>query len=332
MVDAGCTHAVIETSSEGIAQSRHRGIEYDVVVWTNLTPEHIESHGSFAAYRDAKVELFRHLARGRKTSRVGVVNVDDPNVSTFFVPGVPRTVGFSLGSPQVVRDDLDVLTAQDVQPTTQGMHYRINDVDGALALRGVFNVENALACIAGAYALGIPVSASVHALRSMAPVPGRLETIDEGQPFTVIVDYAPEPTGLTKSYEVISAMPHRRILHILGSTGGGRDIARRPILGRIAAEHADVVIVTNEDPYDDDPQTIIDQVAAGARDAGKIDRTSLFTFPDRREAIRYALTSAQEGDLVFITGKGAEQAMVVKGGKVPWDDRLVIREEIRKLT
>jgi len=158
-----------------------------------------------------------------------------------------------------------------------------------------------------------------------------MERIDEGQPFTVIVDYAPEPESFRKLYEVVAMMPKRRIIHVLGSCGGGRDTSRRPVLGRLAAERAQVVIVTNEDPYDDDPMSIIEDVAAGAREAGKRDEEDLFLDIDRGKAIDRAIALAEDGDLVLITGKGCEQAIAVANGrKIPWDDREAVRSALRR--
>jgi UDP-N-acetylmuramoyl-L-alanyl-D-glutamate--2,6-diaminopimelate ligase len=199
-----------------------------------------------------------------------------------------------------------------------------------LRLPGRVNVENALAAVAIASTLGLPLDAIARRLGEVEGIPGRFERIDEGQPWTVIVDYAPEPASLGRLYETVESIPHTRLIHVLGSCGGGRDVARRPILGRMAGERADFVIVTNEDPYDDDPRAIMDQVADGARAAGKHDDASLLIVEDRREAIFEAMRRAEPGDLVLLTGKGCEQAIMVAGGKhLPWDERTVAREAIR---
>ena len=181
-----------------------------------------------------------------------------------------------------------------------------------------------------ARALGVDLQICKTALEKVEGVPGRLERIDEGQNFTVIVDYAPEPASLQALYRVVKMLPHNRVIHVLGSTGGGRDRSRRGVLGKIAAKHADTVIVTNEDPYDDDPMEIIEEVARGARECKmknvKCKMIELLRILDRKEAIAKALSLAQQNDLVLITGKGAEQAMCVAGGKkIPWDDREVVK-------
>ncbi len=158
-----------------------------------------------------------------------------------------------------------------------------------------------------------------------------METINSQRGFTIIVDYAPEPESLKQLYLTVESWPKNKIIHLLGSTGGGRDVARRKILGNIAGKNADIVIVTNEDPYEDNPQEIIHDVADGAVEAGKIIKETLFREPDRRLAIAKALAKASTGDLILITGKGSEQKMAVAGGYIPWDDREVVKEELAKL-
>jgi UDP-N-acetylmuramoyl-L-alanyl-D-glutamate--2,6-diaminopimelate ligase len=163
-------------------------------------------------------------------------------------------------------------------------------------------------------------------LESVQGTAGRFERINEGQNFTVIVDYAFEPRAVEKLYKTVKLLPHNKIIHVLGSAGGGRDVDRRPVLGKLAGENADVVIIANEDPYDDDPQVIIEQVAVGAEKTGKIEEKNMFKILDRREAIKKALGTASENDIVLITGKGSEQAICVANGeKITWDDRAVVR-------
>lgn len=339
MVDAGCWAAVVETSSQGIVQHRHRGITYDIVVCTNLTPEHIEAHGGFVAYRAAKGQLFSHLTvqprktlGGKTIPRVSVVNLDDGQASYFLQFAADRKIGFT----RQARYDLtgvDELRAEALAVGPLGSRWRLRGVEFTLPLLGAHNVENALAAVAVGHAAGLALPAMAAQLARARTVPGRLEFITAGQPFRVIVDYAPEPVGVGKLYETLALLGGGgRTIHVLGSTGGGRDAARRPVLGRLAGQHADVVVVTNEDPYDDDPQVIIDEVAAGAREVGKRDGVDLFTILDRRTAIAHALREALPGDTVVVTGKGCEQAMAVSGGHLlPWDDRRVIREELDKI-
>lgn len=329
-INNGAKFAVIEASSEGILQHRHVGIHFDAMVFTNLTPEHIESHGGFENYQAAKLEYFKKLATdphkiisGQKINKLIAANADSPYVNDFLNFQVDRknTYGQTTGEVQ----------ATDVQISEQGISFAISGSRFNLHLKGVFDVYNALAAIAVTQGLGIDLQTAKQALEKIPSVPGRMELIEEGQNFKVVVDYAPEPEGLKQLYATISHWKHGKIIHLLGSTGGGRDTGRRAVLGRIAGENADIVIVTNEDPYDDDPQEIIHQVADGAVTAGKVIKENLFREPDRTRAIAKALSFAQAGDLVLLTGKGAEQKMAVKGGYIPWDDREVAREELIKL-
>lgn len=333
MVRAGCAYAVIETSSQGIVQHRHRNINYDVVVFTNLTPEHIEAHGGFENYKRTKIELFRHAARsprkifnGVAIPKIAVLNADDPHAADFAVPGFDRIVWY--GAADGTSADV---AAKDIRLGPDRVSFSVDGVPVTVRLPGRVNVENALAAIAAATALGLPLDSVAGRLGDVEGIPGRFERIDEGQPWTVIVDYAPEPASLGRLYETVQEMPRTKLIHVLGSCGGGRDVARRSVLGRMAGERADLVIVTNEDPYDDDPRAIMEQVADGARAAGKKDGESLLVVEDRREAIFEAMRRANPGDLVLLTGKGCEQAIMSAGGKrIPWDERIVAREAIRE--
>ena len=294
-VHEGITHVVLEVTSEGIKQFRHAHIKFDVAVITNITPEHIESHGSFSAYRAAKAELFR-------AAPVHVLNKDDADTFVFLskISAQKRFI-YSLGSfPKEVH----------------------------LRLPGDFNRQNALAALIAAEAIGISTEVSKRALERIDYIPGRLEVV-QARPFGVVVDYAHTPDALEKVYKELSAP---RLICVLGSAGGGRDKWKRPEMGRIAAEYCDVIILTNEDPYDENPEDIIREVEQGLFKAGK-ERLDYTKVLDRREAIGEALRRAEKKDVVIITGKGCEQWMMgPKGKKLPWDDRVVAREELKNLS
>jgi UDP-N-acetylmuramoyl-L-alanyl-D-glutamate--2,6-diaminopimelate ligase len=343
MAEAGCRFAVIETSSQGLDQFRHLGIEYDVAVFTNLTPEHIEAHGGFANYKAAKLKLFRHLTRHARKSlplrgdvkKVIVANLESEHAWDFLDAPADKKYGFlAEGADKEAGKaawPMAVVKALDVKLEAAGSSFTVRDARFALKMPGRYNVLNALAAISVGLSQGVPLETMVRALAKVDNVPGRFERIDEGQDFAVIVDYAPEPESLRQVYAAIDRMPRKRLIHVLGSAGGGRDVARRPILGRMAGEKADIAVVTNEDPYDDDPNVIIAQVAAGALEAGKREGETLLRIEDRREAIRRAIALAEAGDVVLLTGKGAEQAIVGRGGKLsPWDERTVAREALRE--
>jgi UDP-N-acetylmuramoyl-L-alanyl-D-glutamate--2,6-diaminopimelate ligase len=189
-----------------------------------------------------------------------------------------------------------------------------------------------MAAVAVSTIFEFPVGAVLKKLATVTGLPGRFERIEEGQSFTVIVDYAPEPASVTKLYEAVQHLPHQRIIHVFGSCGGGRDVARRPVLGSIAAKQADMVFITNEDPYDDNPREIMEQVAQGARAEG-IQAERLQIIEDRRSAIQAAFEAAKPGDVVLLTGKGCEQAIMgPNGSRQPWDERDIAREILRTLS
>lgn len=341
MVKAGCQYAVIETSSEGIKQHRHLGVNYDVSVFTNLTPEHIESHGSFENYKKAKEQLFAKLKhdahkviKGQKVDKVIVANCDDEHIKDFMKYSADAKYGFGIKGKSKDGELKSKVEAENISFNDHGLSFDVYDSRINLKLFGQFNVYNALAAITVAQSQGIDINICKSALEKIENIPGRMEFINEGQSFKVLVDYAPEPESLRQLYDGISKHklvdPSNKIIHVLGSCGGGRDKDRRPVLGRLAAAHSDYVVVTNEDPYDDDPMEIIKDVADGAKDGGKELNKNLFQILDRREAIKKAISLAQENDLVILTGKGCEQAIVVAGGKkIHWDEREVAREIIK---
>lgn len=335
MVDAGCRYAVIETSSQGLAQGRHLSIAYDVGVFTNLTPEHIEAHGGFESYKKAKRLLFEHIGR-RSEKTVGgvvvpkgaVINADSAH-GDFYAEAMSDVRWYGIENHRGLYAEEIVLEAtgsrfvlRDAKDVSLRIPVRLNQP-------GDYNISNALAVLATCQLLSVDLVGASRRLGEISTVPGRFERIDAGQPWTAIVDYAPEPESFRQLYRALAVIPRGRTIHVLGSCGGGRDIARRPILGELAAQHADVVIVTNEDPYDDYPQEIIEQVADGARKAGKIDGENLFLVEDRRQAIFQAMAMARPTDLVVMTGKGCEPWIcIADGAKIPWDEAGTVREAI----
>ncbi|MBU1146265.1 UDP-N-acetylmuramoyl-L-alanyl-D-glutamate--2,6-diaminopimelate ligase [Patescibacteria group bacterium] len=333
MVSVGCRYAVIETSSQGVEQYRHLGVNYDVAVFTNLTPEHIEAHGSFENYKKAKGKFFEHLTAkpkkvidGKMVPKVSVVNLDDEHAKYFTEFPADEKNNYGIKNQADVR-------AENVTLGNNGADFTVSGVPFHLNLLGEFNVYNVLATACVGLSQGIALDVIAKLLEQVPAVPGRMEFINEGQNFKVLVDYAPEPESMRQLYKTVRdagfLTDGAKIIHVLGSAGGGRDKSRRPILGKIAAENADYIIITNEDPYDENPMEIINQVAAGA--AGKEESVNLFKILDRGEAIAKALGLAHENDLVIITGKGSEQAICVANNKkIPWDDREKAREILKK--
>ncbi|MDD5071347.1 MAG: UDP-N-acetylmuramyl-tripeptide synthetase [Patescibacteria group bacterium] len=368
MVKHKCQYAIIETTSEGIRQFRHRFINYDSLIFTGLYPEHIESHGSFVDYKKAKGELFKHLKRGKikyadnekcvcssdsgikrtdlnRVKKIIIANGDDKEVKYFLDFWAEERMVYTkkgdLGLPKA-----EEIKYSEVFAGREGTSFFVNNrrpshnqshrqggAGGAsskinLRLLGEFNAANAMVAVCVGLSEGLDMKKIKEGLENVAGVPGRFEKIEAGQNFTVIVDYAFEPKAVAKLYETVELIPRGKIIHVLGSAGGGRDKARRPKLGVLAGRHADYIIITNEDPYDENPQTIIDEVARGVKSSKKV-----FKILDRREAIRKALSLAEENDIVLITGKGSEQAICAANGeKIKWDDREVAKEELERIT
>jgi UDP-N-acetylmuramoyl-L-alanyl-D-glutamate--2,6-diaminopimelate ligase len=297
-------------TSEGARQYRHRGIELNALIFTNLAPEHIESHGSFAAYADAKLEIGKQLARSRKRPRIMVANADDKESTRYLTLPVEDVLPYSLSAQKPYISD------------EHGGFFTFENEKISLQLPGEFSLKNALAAATLARGMGIHPSVIRRALERIRDIPGRAERIDAGQDFTVVVDYAHTPDSLIALYE---AYKKSRKICVLGSTGGGRDTWKRPVMGRIAEEHCDVVLLTDEDPYDEDPGQIIEDIVHGMTKRPEI-------VMDRRLAIRQALRLARTGDAVLITGKGTNHEIYgPHGSTTPWSDTAVTREEIETL-
>lgn len=307
----GCDYAIIEMTSEGARFFRHFGVELDALIFTNLSPEHIESHGSFEKYKKAKLSLVKHLARSKKPNRLSIANIDNKYGFSFLIHTVDKNLGYSLRDIQITHED-------EISST---IIYK--DTEITIPLPGRFNISNTLAALTLGSELGISVDTMKHGIESLKQIRGRVERVECGQDFTVIVDYAHTDDSLRNLY---SAFSSSRKIAVLGSTGGGRDAWKRPVLGKIADENCDEVIITDEDPYDEDPMKIINEVASG------VTRHTPHRIIDRREAIRFALSQARTGDVVLITGKGTDPyIMGPNGTKEIWDDATVAKEELNKL-
>lgn len=307
-VRAGCTHAVIEMTSEGARQHRHRGISMDALVFTNLSPEHIESHGSFEKYAEAKLSIAKHLVRSKKRPRIIVANEDDFFGKQFLSVDVEEKRPFSIADAEIASQN------------PEGSVFTYKNTEFTLKLPGEFNIANALGAIEVCGALGVSLATSAKALASLSKIAGRAERVLLGQSFEVVVDYAHTPDSLKAIYE---AFPTRRIC-VLGNTGGGRDTWKRKVMGSIADQYCDVAYLTDEDSYDESLDDIVNAMKEG------FSRITPKVITDRRTAIREALTEAKEGDAVLITGKGTDPyIMGPRGTKVPWSDFEVAKEELK---
>lgn len=309
-----CQYAILEMTSEGAVQFRHKFIKINVMIFTNLAPEHIESHGSFENYRDAKLKLFKALEKSNVKRKIIIVNEDDPNASHFLNFNPPA------GGEEKIKYGIHRLESYELQK--DGINFRMDNLNIKTKLSGLFNLYNILAAVAFVKSQNIGVETIKSALEKFLGIEGRMEEINEGQNFKIIVDYAHTPDSLEKVYENFQTS---KKICVLGACGGGRDKWKRPEMGKIASKHCEKIILTNEDPYDEDPIKIVEDVKKGMAKNAEV-------IMDRREAIKKALHLAQTGDTIIITGKGSEPwLMGPKSTKIKWDDREVVREELKRI-
>ncbi len=342
MLAAGDRWAVVESSSHGLAQGRVGGVAYDVAVLTNVTSEHLEFHGTLEAYRAAKRSLFARLAVSDENPEKGwgkhaVVNADDPEGEKAAV--VATAVGARVWRYGMAGDLADreassldlAATALTEQPASMLVRMEAGDWGGTLRLRlaGRFNVYNALAAMAVAAALGLDLDTAAAALGAVEGVPGRMQRVDEGQPFSVVIDYAHTADSLAKVLDELRPTdPEAGLIAVIGSAGE-RDPSKRGPMGRIAGERCRLVIVSDEDPRGEDRMTILDAIAAGAEAAGRRRGEDLLVIPDRREAIATAMRRARPGDAVLLAGKGHEKTIEMADGEIAWDELATAREALR---
>ena len=364
MVDAGLTHVVLETTSHGWAQRRVDACEFDVGVVTNITHEHMNEHGSYENYRAAKARLFesleKTLPKPHGNPRLAVINRDDRSFE--FLDGFIKTKKLNYGL-----QDLADVRAEAVHYFPSGIRFTAASkdfrVDVTSPLVGAYNVSNCLAALAAAvYGLGIDPEVAARGIASLEGIPGRMERIDLGQPFTAIVDFAHTPNALRVALETVRGMlnilPRRsegreerstfaknkktsrtsllrgekkgRIIAIFGSAGL-RDREKRRMMAEVSAELADITVLTAEDPRTESLEAILEEMANGARSKGGAEGETFFRVPDRGEAIRFGVRLAQEGDIVIACGKGHEQSMCFGTTEYPWDDRVAMRAALSEL-
>ena len=323
-----CQYVVIEVTSEGILQHRQKFIDFDVACFTNLFPEHIERHGSFENYREAKGKLFQ------ATKKIHILNLDDENLKYFLKFPAKKKIGYKIDGDKIDggRTSIigaSIIGAEDIQVLASGIKFFIQNKEFNLKLLGKFNIYNALTAICIAFSQGIDLETCQKALEKIEGIPGRMEIVIE-KPFKVIVDYAHTPDALEKVYQTIHGtwdMKHEtKMICVLGACGGGRDKWKRPELGKIAEKYCDKIILTNEDPYNENPLKIIKEIEGGLSQIQNYEKIL-----DRKEAIKKALSLARLEDIVIITGKGSEPWMcLARGRKIPWDDREIVKEEFKK--
>ncbi|MEK7525502.1 MAG: UDP-N-acetylmuramoyl-L-alanyl-D-glutamate--2,6-diaminopimelate ligase [Patescibacteria group bacterium] len=321
---AGCGFVVLEVTSEGLAQGRHNGIRFDCAVFTNLHPEHIESHGSLENYISAKQKLFLI------SDNTHVINADDPRANLFGDLPAKRKIFYGLHAGEMMATNIKV------QPDS--IEFSAYGTQFAVSIGGEFNVYNCLAALAVGAMYGVDLPTARPALQSIPEVAGRMQFIQKS-PFTIVVDYAHTPDSLEAVYKALKPETGKpvqqdearpsvgRLICVLGAAGGGRDTWKRPKFGAIAAQYCDKIILADEDPWDENQEEILNQIEAGIPENQK---SKVERILDRRQAIRRAVSIAQPGDVVVITGKGSEVSLALANGKkIPWSDAKEAREALQ---
>lgn len=305
-----CRYAILEITSEGAKQYRHKFLGLNALIVTNISPEHIEAHGSYANYLAAKLSIGQELKKSKKPNKIIILNAEDKESAKFASLGIEKTLFYQ---------------PQDFAParaTADNLTFVLNQEKIGSPLGGEFNLRNWLAAITLARQLNVSAATVKQTVKNFRGVRGRMEIVID-KPFKVIVDYAHTADSLAQVYGVYR---DQNKICVLGGTGGGRDKWKRPVMGSIASEHCRQIILTDEDPYDENPQTIVEDIARG------IKKNNYEIIMDRRAAIRRALTLARPGEVVMITGKGTDPfIMGPNGQRFPWDDATVAREEFRDL-
>jgi UDP-N-acetylmuramoyl-L-alanyl-D-glutamate--2,6-diaminopimelate ligase len=329
MADQGVQVAILETSSHALTLDRVRGTWYRVGVFTNLSEEHLNFHGTFEAYRQAKSLLFQRLG----PEGLAVINADDPNGAFMAEASAAPVVTYSLEGPADLR-------ATDISLERNGMSFTLLERRQGeplpprrvrTNLLGRFNVANWLAAYGAARFFGADAGDLLAAAEQQPPIPGRMNLVRGGQPCTVAVDFAHTPRALETALATLREITTGKLFLVFG-LAGGRDPGSRPVMGRLAAERTDFFVISMDDPGEESPDAIAADIAAGARAAGAREGAGFAIDLDRRLAIREVLRRAGAGDAVLLAGKGHEQRMVVRGQKLPWSDGEVALEEIRALT
>jgi len=320
----GAEWVVVEASSHGLAQNRVWGLPFEIAVMTNLTHDHLEYHGTFERYREAKRKLFKMA--NRHGERFGVVNAEDPSADLFAsTVANSTTYGISKGD----------ITTSDVMLSATGTTYVAKVLDESyemqLAIPGEFNVSNSLAAIAVGRKLGLSKEQIEKGIASLDSVEGRMSSIDEGQRFKVLVDFASTPDGFEKFFSSVRPLVKGKLVAVFGS-GGRRDESKRAAQGKIAGKYADIVVATEEDDRDDDGARILRQIGEGAQEAGKVLDESLFLVPNREEAIGFAFTQVSEADdMVVLLGKGHEKTIERADESYPWNESEAARAALHAL-
>ncbi len=331
ILDAGCTHAVLECSSHGLLQGRLNGISFDITAVTNTSAEHLDYHGSMEKYVKAKALLFQKL----KPLGVKILNAQDASFEIFSKVPSNKTIVYDSLAINVTESSVDTISGKGI---LEGQ-----SIDLQLSLAGAFNLKNALCAVACAKAIGIQVTDATKALRNFHGTSGRMESVNCGQPFSIFIDFTVTPQAYEATLRTARNMlqENGRLLVLAGSCGD-RMKEKRAVVGKLCGKLADITVVTNEDPYTEDPETIMDAVIAGAKEIvptfmnvqnlpAIVPTKFCIKILDRREAIRWILQAARKDDVVLLCGKGADITMMIATKQIPWNEKQITEEELAKL-
>lgn len=334
-VSEGCEYLVLETSSHSLDQHRVWGVNYITAVITNVTREHLDYHKTMEKYRKAKRKLFEMVSKNHGNI---VVNLDMEKPEEYLVYAKGKTYGYTCHSERSEESRDSSLTlgitsfikAENIELDIQDTRFKIQDTNFVLNLPGIFNAENALAATCVALGEGIDLETIKVALQKIKGVSGRLEAVKNDLGLHIIVDYAVTPHALENLYSFLQSIkkPTSKIIAVFGSCGD-RDRGKRPIMGEIVSKYADQIILTNEEPYHEDPQKIVDEIAVGIKD--KKEGEYYFKIIDRKGAIAKAISMAKQDDIIVVTGMGAQDSMIIGYKKIPWNDRNVIEELLEEM-
>ncbi|CAN5175724.1 UDP-N-acetylmuramoyl-L-alanyl-D-glutamate--2,6-diaminopimelate ligase [soil metagenome] len=319
----GVEWLVLETTSHALAQNRVWGVPYSIAVLTNLTHEHLAYHGTFERYRDAKRRMFKLANANKQGLRAGIINADDPSAE-FFARDIQHPILYGIDNGSV--------KASNITLSPKGVSYTANfedeSYDITCQLAGSFNVYNSLAAACVGRVIGLNKQQIEQGIAALESVEGRMTTINEGQDFGVLVDYAHSPDSFEKLFKDLRPTVKGKLIVVFGSLGGG-DKGKRPLQGELAGTYADEVIICEEDDRQEDPAAIANDIAVGVKKAGKVENKDLFLVHDRPEAMQFAVNRAQKGDMVLFLGKGHEKTIEHADGEHPWDEIATARTVIK---
>lgn len=334
MLQADCKYAIMEVPSEAQQNWRHIGINFDLIIFTNVTNEILAVHKNSLEllHKHNKRLLSKFYKLNRKTidritvPKIILANQDSNYFNDYFKFKADQKYAYS------VNNSTSDFFATDIRSGIKGSQFKIQKQNFELNTPGEINISNATAAIATAKILGLSLKQVSKKLSTYKEVPGRMNLIEEGQPFTVVIDYAHEESGLNYILKWANQvkLKHSKVITLICGQGGGRDVKKRPLMGEMAAQQSDFIVVSNDDVYDDDPQQIIQDIIKGAKKV-RPNLERVFNIEDRREGIAKALSLATKDDIILITGKGVDTSMIIAGSKIPWNEHQVVREELAKL-